>query len=318
MPIIGKDMPMVLLGACIGVSIAAGMRRLRLRVDTYPHGHLYSSRSIRQAVEHAFGGWPERDREPLWRVNGGWIDPFAKSYFEICPTEDLLLERRAQRDAAARSMLGRAQVVAVFLETIETWASPVTGSYFLELPHPDVFPTLGAVFHRLTSAEIREDLERIRVALAPTGAKLILAAAASWTHATVTRLDVRRASFDCIARTHAAVSEFVECHPETLYFPLSDIIHTAEHPIDFVGTDGRHLHPRANEYLLQQFLRCFADSAIDRPKLDLSWLRGPGEAEAAAPVAPHPPTPGLAQRFKSAIRPLVPEPILRRYREYFR
>lgn len=321
-PLIGRETKVVILGACISVSLAAGLRRLGFRVSTHPAGHLYDAPSIRQAVEHVLGGWPERDHEPVWEVKGGFMDPFAKSYLEVCESRELLLKRRDQRDKLAREMFAKADVVAVFVEMIESWRSSSTGNYFLCMPHPQVFPHLGAQLHRLRFADVTEELERIRRAVGQTKARLVIASSASWQDVTVTSKDVRSASLDGVARVHAAVSEFVETHPDVHYFPLSEMLFTAERPTDFWGPDGRHIHPKAGDYILQQFLRRFGADSVEVPELDLSWLHDPGASSVPASAQPRaipstpPPSPwqGRLSRLKTVVRKYAPEWMLERYR----
>lgn len=318
-PIIQRDSRVFVVGACVSVNLAACMRRLKLKVDTHPAGHFYSSAGIRQQVEAAFGGWPERDSEPIWKLAKGYIDPFAMSHREYLPSEDEVRARRIKRDAQVAQKLREADVVAVFLEHIEVWQSPLGSTYVL-IPHPEVFPTVEARFHRLTYAEVMSDLERIYAAVRQhTRAEIIFAATASWAHSTITPHDVRSASLDTTARVHAAVSELRDRHPDIHYFPLSDMVFTAEHPNDFFGEDGRHLTAAASEYMTHEFLRQFAAADVPRPMLDLSWLQAPGAQPAAArPPAPPTPPPDPLQRLRAYAVEHLPKTWIHGYRTHVR
>src|SRR5205085_3309285 len=105
------------------------------------------------------------------------------------------------------------------LGLIETWRSPVTGNTFRQIPHPAIFPTLEPAFHRLTVAEMLDDLERIRAVVHDhLGAELVVTTSPVPLHTTFTALDVRIANVESKSRIRAAVSEFVERHPDVRYF----------------------------------------------------------------------------------------------------
>lgn len=322
-PVLAKDGRLAIAGACLSVGLAAAARRLGVHVGTHPSGHLYNSASIRQEIERVFGGWPERDAEPIWEVSGGFMDPFAKSYMEVVASRDEVSRRREKRDRQAREIFGNADVIAVFLEDIEVWDNPTTGNVYIHIPHHDPFPTLGARYRRLTVAEIRSDLERIHTAIrSHTNARLVVASSASWMHATFTPPDVRSSSMDAIARIHAAVSEMVEAHSDVIYFPLSEMVHTAEHPSDYFGNDGRHLHAQANDYVLRQLLAQVGVDGIPLPTVDLSWLRGPGD-EASAPTQKAIPAyllepPTTAALVKQLVRRALPASVVESYRRHLR
>src|SRR4029077_11217271 len=118
------------------VDVAGGM---------HPGGLFYSTATIRQELERVCGGWPGRGGGPRLSVGDGFVDPF-RDYDTTYPDEAALRAGRAEVDAAADGLFRDARVVVVTLGLIETWRSPVTGNTFRQIPHPAVFPTLGATF----------------------------------------------------------------------------------------------------------------------------------------------------------------------------
>ncbi len=106
-----------------------------------------------------------------------------------------LLKARADADVAADEVFGGADVVVVTLGLIEAWRSPVTGNEFRQIPHPAVFQGLGAEFHRLTVAEMLDDLERMRTVICNhLGAVMVVTTSPVPLHATFTAHDVRIAN----------------------------------------------------------------------------------------------------------------------------
>ena len=111
-------------------------------------------------------------------------------------------------------------------------------------------------------------------------------------HTTFTALDVRIANTESKGRIRAAVSEFVDRHPDVHYFHSYEMVVTAERQSDYFREDGRHVHRHAVRYIVSEFLRLFADPALHLADVDTSWLT-PIE-KTAATVAPQP-RPGTAR-----------------------
>ena len=308
-PLIDKSTKLFMLGACATVWISAGLRRRQFKVTTHPDGHFYNVRSIRQAVELTRGGWPERDAEPIWQVKDGFVDPFAKSYTEILPNEAEVRARRTARDDKARRFMAEADVVLVSPDFVETWASTISGSTYIDIPLPEVFDRVKPRLERLSVGDIKAELRRIIAALrAERPVPIILSAAAIPLHATVTSKDVRMASLDSISRGHAAVSELCDEDPSLHYFPLADIVRTAERPAELTEADGRHYHPAAIEYFTREFLRRFAKPGVEVPELDLSWMSAPGQIADGQSMRTPPPQNGVRLRseLRRAIRGALP------------
>lgn len=260
------------IGSCFAQELAKVMGTVDISGGMHPGGLFYSTATIRQELERIAGGWPEREAEPPWPVDGELVDPF-RDYDTRYPDEASLLASRAAVDAAADALFAGAGVVVVTLGLIEAWRSPTTGNTFRQIPHPAVFPTLGAVFHRLTVAEMLDDLERIRAVVRDRlGAELVITTSPVPLHTTFTALDVRVANVESKSRIRAAVSEFVDRHPDVRYFHSYEMVVTAERQSDYFRDDGRHVHRHAVRYIVSRFLDLFGDPALQLSDVDTAWI----------------------------------------------
>ncbi len=184
----------------------------------------------------------------------------------------------------------------------------MTGNTYRQIPHPAVFDKLGASFHRLTVTDMLDDLERIRAVVRDTlGATLVVTTSPVPLHSTFTKLDVRIANMESKSRIRAAVSEFVERHPDVRYFHSYEMVMTAERQSDYFREDGRHVHRHAVKYIVSEFLRLFGDPSLQIADVDSSWLT-PIEKTAVTvgpqPKAPRPPRPpvSLPRRVARKVR----------------
>lgn len=318
-PIIGPTTKVATIGSCFASELAASMGKAGVRGAMHPGGLFYTSTTIRQELERLAGGWPERATEPSWETDGGWVDPF-RDYHTRYPDESALHASRQEADAAAEALFRDAGVVVVTLGLIEAWRSPTTGNHYRQIPHPAVYASLGPEFHRLTVAEMVEDLVRIRHVIRDVlGAEMVVTTSPVPLHATFTTLDVRVANTESKSRIRAAVSEFVERHPDVHYFPSYEMVVTAERQSDYFREDGRHVQRTAVRYIISEFLRLFADAGLRLDDVDTSWLT-PISKTAAVP-APYPPftrpavppvsTPrriarGVRRRVRAVLGPRVP------------
>ena len=151
-------------------------------------------------------------------------------------------------------------MVVVTLGLIETWRSPTTGDTYRQIPHPAVFDSLRPDFHRLSVTEMLDDLERIRTVIRDRlGAAMVVTVSPVPLHTTFTPLDVRVANTESKGRIRAAVSEFVDRHPDVHYFHSYEMVVTAERQSDYFRDDGRHVHRHAVKFIVSEFLRLFAD-----------------------------------------------------------
>jgi hypothetical protein len=299
------------IGSCFAAELAAVMGEVGIVGGMHPGGLFYSTATIRQEFERIAGGWPERSEEPLWQVGEGWVDPF-RDYDTQYADQDALRGRRAEAEAAADALFRDAKVVVITLGLIETWRSTTTGNTFRQIPHPAVFPSLGAQFHRLTVAEMLDDLERIRDIVTGTlGATLIVTTSPVPLHTTFTSHDVRVANNESKSRIRAAVSEFVDMHPDVHYFHSYEMVVTAERQSDYFRDDGRHVHRHAVRYIVSEFLRLFANPELSLGEVDTSWLTEitktapmPGPKERREPPRKSTPPPPPAPFAKRAVRSL--------------
>jgi len=287
------------IGSCFAAELAGVMGEVGIVGGMHPSGLFYSTATIRQEFERIAGGWPERSAEPLWQVGDGWVDPF-RDYDTQYPDEDALRTRRGEAEAAADDLFRDAKVVVITLGLIETWRSATTGNTFRQIPHPAVFPTLGAQFHRLTVAEMLDDLERIRdIVTGKLGATLIVTTSPVPLHTTFTSLDVRVANTESKTRIRAAVSEFVDRHPDVHYFHSYEMVVTAERQSDFFRDDGRHINRQGVRYIMSEFLRLFASPELSLGEMDTSWL---------TQITKTAPMPGPSERKKTPRQPTPPPP----------
>jgi hypothetical protein len=299
--LIEPDTTVATIGSCFAAELAGMMKEARLRGAMHPGGLFYSTATIRQELERIAGGWPERAVEPLWRVGDGLVDPF-RDYDTVYESEAALWAARDKVDGRAEDLFRRAKVVVITIGLIETWRNGSSGNTYRQIPHPAVFTDIGVAFHRLSVAEMLDDLERIRRVVRETlGAELILTTSPVPLHATFTPFDIRVANTESKARIRAAVSEFLDLHPDVHYFHSYEMVVTAERQSDYYREDGRHVHRHAVRHIVAEFLRLFADPSLHLPDHDLSWLT---PIEKTAPsVAPEPRVP--------ARRSLLPSPLSR-------
>lgn len=291
-PLIQKGTSIATIGSCFAAELAHGIERLGLDGDMHPTGLFYNTASIRQEIERIFGGWPAYREEPYWHTSQGWVHPFkdAKRVFQ---SEDALRSWSDGLDQRAEQLFRNADVIVVTLGLIEAWRNPKNGNVYRQITHPDVFEALHAEFFRLSVAEMRDDLEHILGCVqANTRAKLVVTVSPVPLHATLTPNDVRVANTESKSRIRAAVSEFVEAHPEVTYFHSYELVSTAEKQSDFMMEDGRHVHRHAVDYILSEFLRLFGAGGVVAPEVDTSWLTAPEKT--AARIAKTPPS--LARR----------------------
>ena len=295
------------IGSCFAQELAKVMGTVDIVGGMHPGGLFYSTATIRQEMERIAGGWPERAAEPLWHVPDGLVDPF-RAYDQSYPDEPSLLAARAEADAKADALFRDAKVVVVTVGLIETWRSATTGNTFRQIPHPAVFPTLGAQFHRLTVAEMVEDLERIRAVIRDTlGAEMVITTSPVPLHTTFTALDVRVANTESKSRIRAATSEFVERHPDVRYFHSYEMVVTAERQSDYFRDDGRHVHRHAVRYIVSRFLELFAAPSLRLKDVDASWITPISKTEPIPspeprPARPRPAPPPRASLPRRALR----------------
>ena len=261
-PLIGPNTRIATIGSCFAEEIAAAMSRQKFNATMHPTGRVYNTRSIRQEIDRIFGGWPEYRLDGPWKVPGGFVHPF-KDPGKVFPTEVALRAWSDELDLAADELFRSADVVVITLGLIEAWMQPATGNFYRYIPHPDVFESLAAVFHRLTVAEMIEDLTRVRAVLRRhTSAEMIVTVSPIPLRATMTAEDIRIANTESKSRIRAAVSEFVEAFPDVHYFQSYEIVTTADSLGDFVKDDGRHLHRRAVDSIVRQFLSTYATDQV--------------------------------------------------------
>ena len=309
--LVRPDTKVATIGSCFAQELGDAMGALGIRGAMHPGGLFYSTATMRQELERLTGGWPAREDEPLWAVGDGLVDPF-RDYDTIYPDDGALRAARATADAKADELFHGADVVVMTVGLIETWRSPTTGNTFRQIPHPAVFESLAPTFHRLTVTEMLDDLERMRELVRDRlGAELVVTTSPVPLHTTFTDLDVRVANTESKSRIRAAVSEFIDRHPDVHYFHSYEMVVTAERQSDYFRDDGRHVHRHAVRHIVAEFLRLFADPSLHVEETDLEWLT-PITKTAAIPTPepkkPRTPKPraSMPRRAVRRIRRLAP------------
>lgn len=265
-PLIRRDTRIATIGSCFAEEVAKAMERLGLNGTANPTGRVYDTPSIRQEMQRNFGVPTACDDEPLWHTSQGWIHPFKHPQHRF-PTEQELRHWSDDCDRRARELFTAADVFVITLGLIECWRQPRTGCVYRHIPHPDVFPQLDVQLHRASVSEMLADLAEIRRLIrGHTHAVIILTVSPVPLHATFTDRDVRVANTESKCRIRAAASEFVEQFPDVHYFHSYELVSAAEHPGEFIKADGRHVQPRAVDYIVNQFLRTFGDSELQVPE----------------------------------------------------
>jgi hypothetical protein len=293
-PLIGPTTKVATIGSCFASELAAMMGTVGIVGGMHPGGLFYSTATIRQEMERFAGGWHERADEALWRVGDGFVDPF-RSYDDIHPDEATLRASRQAADGAADTLFRDARVVVATLGLIETWLNPATRNTYRQIPHPAVFRELAPEFHRLTVAEMLDDLERIRTIVRDRlGAELVVTTSPVPLHSTFTELDVRVANVESKSRIRAAVSEFVDRHSDVHYFHSYEMVVTAGRQSDYYREDGRHVHRHAVRYVVSEFLRLYGTPEVQLADVDSSWL---------TPITQTAPTPKREPRPAAGARP---------------
>lgn len=287
--LVGPDTKVATIGSCFAKELADAMGDLGISGAMHPGGLFYSTSTMRQELERLTGGWAERDAEPTWSVGEGLVDPF-RDYDTVYPDFEALTTARAAADAKADALFRDAGVVVMTVGLIETWRSATTGNTFRQIPHPAAFEAIHPDFHRLTVTEMLDDLERIRVLVRERlGAELIVTTSPVPLHTTFTDLDVRVANMESKSRIRAAVSEFIDRHPDVHYFHSYEMVVTAERQSDYFRDDGRHVHRHAVRHIVAEFLRLYADPALQVADADTAWLT-PITKSAAIPTPEPKPT----------------------------
>jgi hypothetical protein len=270
-PIVGPSTRIATIGSCFAAELARVMHVRGLAGGMNPTGLVYNSRSVRQEILASLGVWDGHDREPVWKIASGFISPFHHPN-HVHPTEASLREWTTDLRRRAAELFSTADVIVITLGLVECWLNVHSGVAYRYLPHEDVFDTVAPAFHRLTVAEMLDDLTAIRdVVRRKTAAEIILTVSPVPLHATFTPLDVRVANAESKARIRAAVSEFVARYPDVHYFHAYDIVTTAERQSDFMVDDGRHISRHGIDHILSEFLRTFATGELAVPLRRALW-----------------------------------------------
>jgi len=283
-PMVSPETRVATIGSCFAEELAASLKRSGQNGRMHPGGLYYNSRSIRQEFERIAGRWPEYEEIDLWNTRSGYVHPL-KNYRAVYPDPESLRDACGELDRAASELFTNADVIVVTLGLIEAWLDPKTGTAFRQIPHPDVFSSELARFHRQSVDEIEGDLAAILEIVKSWGAQLIVTVSPIPLHSTMTPLDVRIANTESKSRIRAAVSQFAERYAEVGYFHSYEIVTTAEEASDVWMEDGRHVERRAVDHIIGEFLHCFGTEEVRGEREELAWLTAP-KRTAARPRTP--------------------------------
>jgi hypothetical protein len=313
-PLITPTTRIATIGSCFAAEIAGAMARLQMQGAMHPGGLFYTTKSIRQEMARIFSGDTSMAEEPLWKAKAGYVQPFH-AYNRSFPSPEAAREWSDELDRRAQDLFRQADLYVITLGLIEAWLSPKTGLAYRGVPHPDVFPELGARMHRLTVEEMIGDLVAIRDHIRKhTTAPIIFTVSPVPLHLTFTQHDVRIANTESKSRIRAAVSEFIERYDDVHYFHSYEIVSTAERASDFMVEDGRHVHRHAVDYIVAEFLRMFAGEGVAVPAVDTAWLTPPTKT-AARPAAKPNGANGALRRAASLVWRRLPNSIRKTLRD---
>lgn len=276
-PLISHQSNIFTIGSCFASNLVAYMPSMGLRGSTHPARPFYHTRSILQEFKRLLLADDEQDRHPLWLTKAGFVHPF-KNHLETATfqTESECLEWARKIDEEATSRLQQADIIVITLGLIEAWFDEVGGISYKAMPPGEVFNDLKPQFRRLTVTEMITDLQEIYSLIkAHLKAELIITVSPIPLNQTFMPYDVRIANTESKARVYSAVSEFIETKSDVHYFPSYEMVTGAECKDDFMLKDGRHLHRYALRYILENFVRMYCDSSVERTDLATPWLTAP-------------------------------------------
>jgi hypothetical protein len=232
--LVGPETRVATIGSCFAAELASMMDVVGINGAMHPGGLFYSTTTIRQELERIAGGWPERAAEPAWASMAAWST--VPRLRHDLPDQASLDAARSAADTAAGEVFNGANVVVVTLGLIETWRSPVTPSTYRQIPTPPrsiartiVPPADGDRDARRPRAYSDGDP---RPARGGDGRHRVAGPAAHDLHAA--RRARRQRGVE--GRIRAAVSEFVDRHPDVHYFHSYEMVVTAERQSDTSAT----------------------------------------------------------------------------------
>ena len=264
--LIGPTTKVATIGSCFASELASMMKKVGIVGGMHPGGLFYSTATIRQEMERLAGGVDRAGRRTVLagRMAGSWIRSATTT--RSIRTRPTLRAERSAADAAADELFRDARVVVATLGLIETFRNPSTGNTYRGIPHPG---RVSDPRRRIPSAHRRR--HAVRPGAHPArrarqlDATLVLTTSPVPLHTTFTAHDVRVANMESKSRIRAAVSEFIDRHPDVRYFHSYEMVVTAERQSDYFREDGRHVHRHAVKYIVSEFLRLFGDPALQMP-----------------------------------------------------
>lgn len=277
--IINKDSHVTTIGSCFAHELGSRITGWGMKGSGHPPPpfgqgvNFYTTTAVKQEIQRAFGGWKEYDDEPIWEVSDGYVHPFNNYYKTYNSKEELLNENEIIKKVSAESFKS-ADIIIITLGLIEAYKNPQTGNVFRNIPHPEMMDKIKPEFFRLSTKQMREDLEEIRKVIRDnSSAEIILTVSPIPLHNTFTNKDVRIANSESKSRIRSVVSEFVEDYPDIHYFHSYEMVTDHHNKFDCWKGDCRHVHSHTVDWIMSEFLEIFADESISVPFVEKDWLK---------------------------------------------
>ena len=306
--LVGPETRVATIGSCFAAELASMMDVVGINGAMHPGGLFYSTTTIRQELERIAGGWPERAAEPAWAIKGGLVDPF-RDYDTIYRTRPRSTPR-ARPPTPRRARCSTGQCRRRHPRPDRDLAQPGDAEHVPPDPPPRRVRVARAVVppadgDRDARGPRAHPDRHPRPARGGDGRDRVAGPAPHDLHAARRRV----ANAESKGRIRAAVSEFVDRHPDVHYFHSYEMVVTAERQSDYFRDDGRHVHRHAVRYIVAEFLRLYADPSLQLHDVDSSWLT-PIDKTAPIPTKePKDPSPKAAAATKPA---KTPGPVWRR------
>lgn len=262
------------IGSCFASNLAAYMGEFGIKGATHPGRPFYHTKAILQEIEKLVCGSKNQQQVQAWETAKGFQSPYMNHLeYEGFENLDALFAWTNEINSVAYDRLHQADVVVITLGLIEAWYHSSSNTYFKQCPPATELSRLEPKFRRLSVRDMYDDLTAIRKLICDVlGAELIITVSPVPLISTFMPLDVQVANSESKSRIRAAVSEFIEAHPEVHYFPAYEIVSAGERMNDFMLKDGRHLHADAIRYVISQFINCFSHHRFSINPAKKLWL----------------------------------------------
>lgn len=219
-------------------------------------GNVYTTRQLFQLFQEAYGQRAPKDW--LWRRDDRVIDALRPGVFaDGFADETTARQMREAHLARLRAMFESLDIMVFTLGLTEVWTSRKDGTAYPMAPgvlggewDPDRY-----VFHNLTTAEVRADLEAFRTALhgVNPGARILLTVSPVPLAATATDEHVLTATTFSKAILRAVAGEMANAYDDVFYFPSYELITGQPARHFYYAPDLREVTPEGVAMVMQHF-----------------------------------------------------------------